>query len=86
MTTFGEFVKNRRLALNYGLREFAKMVDLSPTFISKMEVGDFKPPKEKNIIKIANKLAVDSDYLLALANKISSKKKGEIIDKILNNR
>jgi HTH-type transcriptional regulator, competence development regulator len=69
---FGEFVRNRRLDLNIGLREFATKLDLSPAFISKMEIGDFKPPKEENIKKMAIILGIDQDELLARAGKISS--------------
>lgn len=75
---FGEVVRTERLSKKLGLREFAEMVDLSPTFISKMEVGDFKPPKEENIIKIADVLNLDRDFLLAKANKISSELKAII--------
>lgn len=42
--------------MKIGLREFAQKVGLSPTFISKMEVGEYKPPKEENIVKIAKVL------------------------------
>ncbi len=69
---FGEFVRNRRLKLNIGLREFAGKLDISPAFISKMEIGDFKPPKEENIKKMANILNIDEDELLARAGKIAS--------------
>lgn len=69
---FGEFVRNTRLELKIGLREFATKIGLSPTFISKMEVGEFKPPKEENIKKIAMILNIDKDELLAKAGRVSS--------------
>lgn len=69
---FGNFVRGERLKLNIGLREFATKLGLSPAFISKMEIGDFKPPKEENIKKMAKILKVDEDELLAKAGKISS--------------
>lgn len=69
---FGKFVRDRRLELNIGLREFATLIDLSPAFISKMEIGDFSPPKEENIKKMAKILKLDQDELLAKAGKISS--------------
>jgi len=81
MNSFGEFVRNTRLDLNIGLREFATKLDLSSAFISKMEVGDFKPPKEENIKKMARILKVDEDELLARAGKVSS----EIINLIISN-
>ena len=81
MNSFGEFVRNTRLDLNIGLREFATKLNLSPAFISKMEIGDFKPPKEENIKKMARILKVDEDELLARAGKVSS----EIINLIISN-
>ncbi len=69
---FGEFIRQTRLEKNISLRKFANMVNLSPTFISKMEVGEFKPPKEENIIKIAEILSINKDTLLAMAGKVSS--------------
>lgn len=78
---FGDFVRKRRLDLNIGLREFASKLDLSPAFISKMEIGDFKPPKEENIKKMAGILKVDEDELLAKAGKISSELQNMIMRK-----
>ncbi len=69
---FGDFVRNKRKELRIGLREFAIKLDLSAAFISKMEIGDFKPPKEENIKKMARILKVNEDELLARAGKISS--------------
>ena len=80
-SNFGEFVRNTRLDLKIGLREFALKIGISATFISKMEVGDFKPPKEENIKKMARILKVDEDELLARAGKVSS----EIINLIISN-
>ncbi len=78
---FGEFVRKTRLKLNIGLREFATQVGVSPAYISKMEMGDFSPPKEENIKKMAQILKVNEDKLLSLADKISSDIKNIINDK-----
>jgi len=67
---FGNLVRERRLKLKIGLREFAKLLKISPAFISKMEIGDFAPPKEENIRKMAEILKIDPDELLAKAGKI----------------
>ena len=48
-----EIVKEARLKMNITLRNFAGEIGLSPTFVSKMEAGEYDPPKEENIIKIA---------------------------------
>jgi len=78
---FGEFVRSTRLKLNIGLREFARQVGVSATYISKMEVDEFSPPKEENIKKMAKILKVDEDKLLSMADRISSDLKEIINDK-----
>jgi len=82
-TTFGTFVREGRLQKNIGLNNFAKMVGVSAPFLSKMEVGNWNAPSEATIIKIAEILEMDKDYLLALAGKISTENKQKIIDEIL---
>ena len=69
--TFGEIIRQKRLSKNMTLRELARQTELSAAFISKMEVGDFRPPKAENIIKIAKILNINEDFLLQKANKIS---------------
>ncbi len=69
---FGDFVRNTRFKLKLGLREFAEKVGISATYISKMEVGDYAPPKEENVKKMAKILKIDEDALLGMAGKISS--------------
>lgn len=78
---FGEFVRSTRLKLNIGLREFASQVGISATYVSKMEIGDYAPPKEDNIKKMAKILKVDVDKLLSMADKLSSDIKDIINDK-----
>jgi transcriptional regulator with XRE-family HTH domain len=83
-TTFGTFVREARLQKKIGLREFAiMMVDLSPAYISQMESGVCKPPMESKIIKIAEKLNINADYLLDLAGKISTENKEKLLKEIL---
>jgi HTH-type transcriptional regulator, competence development regulator len=55
---------------NFSLRKFAKAVDISPTFLSRIERGEFDPPKADKIIRMAELLGIDADQLLALANKV----------------
>jgi HTH-type transcriptional regulator, competence development regulator len=45
-------------------------VRISPTFLSKIECGEFNPPRPEKIIKMAELLDVDPDKLLALAGKV----------------
>jgi len=72
---FGDRVRQLREAKlridpRFTLRQFARMVDVSPTFLSKMERGEFDPPKPEKIKKMAELLEVDADELLALAGRV----------------
>lgn len=57
-------------ARRFTLRQFAVAVGISPTFLSKVERGEFDPPAADKIIKMAELLGVNADELLALANKV----------------
>ncbi len=54
----------------FSLRKFAQDVGISATFLSKIERGEFDPPKADRIIRMAELLDVDPDELLALADKV----------------
>lgn len=60
----------RKVDATFSLRQFAEKVGISATFLSKVETGEFDPPKAEKIIKMAELLGVDADELLALARKI----------------
>lgn len=77
-------MRKRRLEIGLGLREFARKIEISAAYISRVERGKEKPPTEIIIAKMAIILQVDFDYLLAIAGKISEKKKQVIINNILN--
>ena len=71
---FGKRIRGLREAKlrtdpKYTLRKFAEAAGISPTFLSKVERGEFDPPKAEKIIKMAELLGVDADELLALADK-----------------
>ena len=72
---FGKRIRELREAKkatdpSFSLRQFAVKVGISATFLSKVETGNFDPPKAENIIKMAKLLDADVDELLALANKV----------------
>lgn len=70
--TFGERVRQRREEKKISLRKFADMVGVSPTYISQIERGEFKPPSQEKIVEIAEILGENVDEMLALANKVPS--------------
>lgn len=75
--TFGQYVRRRRLELqensrDYSLRKVAQAMEVEPSFLSKVERGVAPPPSEAKVKALAKVLEVDTDFLLALAGKIST--------------
>src|SRR6202048_4779959 len=70
--SFGALVRREREAKEIGLREMAKKIGVSPTYLSKIERGDFNPPAEDKVKKIAEIIGRDSDELLALAGRVAT--------------
>jgi transcriptional regulator with XRE-family HTH domain len=69
---FGAFVRREREAKEIGLREMAKMIGVSPTYLSKVERDEFPPPAEDRVKAIAQIIKCDVDELLARAGRVSS--------------
>jgi transcriptional regulator with XRE-family HTH domain len=69
---FGALVRREREAREIGLREMAKMIGVSPTYLSKVERDEFLPPAEDKVRKIAEIIGRDPDELLARAGRVSS--------------
>jgi transcriptional regulator with XRE-family HTH domain len=69
---FGQLVRVRRVEKEIGLREMAKMIGVSPTYLSKVERDEFPPPAEDKVRKIAGIIGCDADELLARAGRVSS--------------
>ncbi len=69
---FGAYVRQKREQRELGLREMAKIIGVSPTYLSKVERDEFSPPAEDKVLRIAEVFDIDADELLALAGKVSS--------------
>jgi transcriptional regulator with XRE-family HTH domain len=69
---FGAFIRRERVSREIGLREMAKMIRVSPTYLSKVERDEFPPPAEDKVKAIAKIIDCDSDDLLARAGRVSS--------------
>src|SRR3954451_21134334 len=69
---FGAFIRGRREARDIGLREMAKMIGVSPTYLSKVERDEFPPPAEDKVTAIAEIIDYDADELLARAGRVAS--------------
>jgi HTH-type transcriptional regulator, competence development regulator len=70
--SFGAVVRQEREAREIGLREMAKKISVSPTYLSMIERDEVDPPTEDNVRKIANIIDFDPDELLALAGRVPS--------------
>jgi transcriptional regulator with XRE-family HTH domain len=69
---FGAFIRRKREAREIGLREMAKKIGVSPTYMSKVERDEFTPPTEDRVWSIAQILECDPDELLAMAGRVPS--------------
>ncbi|MDH5525913.1 MAG: helix-turn-helix domain-containing protein [Nitrospirota bacterium] len=76
---FGSTVRILRTKKGIGLRKFAKQVGISPTYLSKIERGEFPPPAEDKVVAIADALEQDHDELLALSGRIATELKQVIL-------
>ncbi|MFQ5479170.1 MAG: helix-turn-helix domain-containing protein [Candidatus Binatia bacterium] len=69
---FGATFRRERERLGKGLRETAKLLGVSPTYLSKVERDEFPPPAEDKVVAMAKIAGRDVDEFLALAGKVSS--------------
>jgi transcriptional regulator with XRE-family HTH domain len=69
---FGAFIRRKREEKEIGLREMAKKLDVSPTYLSKVERDEFPPPTEERVGAIAEIIGCDVDDLLARAGRVAS--------------
>ena len=69
---FGAFVRRKREEREIGLREMARKIGVSPTYLSKVERDEFTPPIEEKVRAIAQIIECDPDELLALAGRTPS--------------
>jgi transcriptional regulator with XRE-family HTH domain len=65
----GAFIRREREARGLSLRNLAKKVKVSPTFLSKVETEDWKPGEDK-LRKIAEVIGCDPDDLFARAGRV----------------
>ncbi len=68
--TFGQVLRESRLAKGFTLRKFAEMVGISPTYLSQVEQDNVDPPTAERINKMAELLGTNSDEWIALAGRV----------------
>ena len=75
--SFGAYVREQREARrqndrDYSVRRVAARIGIEPSYLSKIERGEQRPPSEAAIVRLAEDLGEDADVLLAMAGKVSS--------------
>ena len=78
LTKFGIFIRKFRLDQGILLRDMAKSLDISPSYLSGIEIGN-KPIPNNLGIKIIQIYKLSSDYATELMNSIDLSKKQIII-------
>lgn len=69
--TLGQRIRRLREEKNMGLRETAKMIGISPAYLSRIETNEEKtPPGEEVLRKLAQLLNDDIDELMSLAGRV----------------
>ena len=72
-------IRNLREESGVSLRKFAKLLEMSPAYLSKLERDLLPPPSEEYICSMADVLETDKDCLLAKAGKVAP----DVIRKII---
>jgi transcriptional regulator with XRE-family HTH domain len=77
---FGEKLRDLRKASGYSQRELAELLDVSFTYLSKLENNRMdRPPSEELIRKMAKELNANADELLVLADRVPTDISGLIL-------
>jgi len=69
---FGALIKGLRLKKGMSLREFARRIEVSPAYVSRIERGRDNPPSVEILERMEDALGVDRGTLLAEAGKLPS--------------
>lgn len=70
MSEFGITIREGRLRLNLSLRALAKKVDVTASYLSRIENGICPPPSPEVVQSLSDALDEDYDRLLLMARKI----------------
>ncbi|TWT40196.1 helix-turn-helix protein [Thalassoglobus neptunius] len=67
---FGQLLREKRMAMGYSLRKFAKLANVSPTYLSLVEQGNADPPTVERVTKMAELLDENVDEWISLAGRV----------------
>lgn len=69
--TFGQVLREKRIAKGFSLRKFAGLVGVSPTYLSQVEQDNVDPPTADRVKKMAELLGENVDEWTALAGRLT---------------
>jgi transcriptional regulator with XRE-family HTH domain len=70
MSPFGSYVRKKREDADLTLTEFARRLEISPAYWSRIETGRENPPKDELIKKAASLLGLTEDELFIEASRL----------------
>jgi transcriptional regulator with XRE-family HTH domain len=68
--TFGQLLREKRVAKGFSLRKFAELVGVSPTYLSQVEQDNVDPPTAERVKRMAELLGVSSDEWIGIAGRV----------------
>jgi transcriptional regulator with XRE-family HTH domain len=68
---FGHALRAKRLEKKFGLRKFAELVGVSPTYLSQVEQCNVMPPTADRVKRMAELLGENPDEWIALAGRVA---------------
>jgi transcriptional regulator with XRE-family HTH domain len=69
MDTIGAYIRGERINKKISLRQLAKKVGISPTYLSHIEIDHVPPPAPDKLRRIAEELSLEFDNLLRRAGR-----------------
>lgn len=69
--TFGQLLREKRVAKGFSLRKFAELVGVSPTYLSQVEQDNVDPPTADRVKRMAELLGENVDEWTALAGRLT---------------
>lgn len=69
--TFGQMLREKRVAKGLSLRKFAEQVGISPTYLSQVEQDNVDPPTADRVKRMAELLEESVDEWTALAGRLT---------------
>lgn len=69
--TFGQQLREKRVAKGLSLRKFAELIDVSPTYLSQVEQDKVEtPPTVERLNRMADVLGESRDQFVSLAGRV----------------